>query len=137
MKRVTADSNVYISAWVFGGKPMQVLEMALEGQIELCISDAILSEALRILRDRFHRTEDDLQEAESVITSITTHVYPTQRLDVVPSEKDDNRVVECAAESGSEVISTGDNHFHEIDGFKGNPRDELRLFLGEFQSQPR
>lgn len=131
MKRVTADSNVYVSAWVFGGKPMQVLEMALEEGIELFISDAILNETLRILRDRFHRTEEDVEEAERFITSITTHVYPAQRLDVVPRDKDDNRIVECAVESGSELMVSGDKHLLEIDGFKGIRIRRAAAFLTE------
>ena len=62
MYRVTADSNIYISAIVFGRKPLTLLDMALERQVELAISDALLSETLRILRDKFHRTPEQLEE---------------------------------------------------------------------------
>ena len=44
MTQVTLDSNIYISALVFGGKPMRLLEMAAEGAIRVAISDAILAE---------------------------------------------------------------------------------------------
>lgn len=70
MKRVTADSNIYISALMFGGKPLQILEMALEGEIELTISEAILSETLRVLRDKFHRNP---------VSSLTTTISIRQR----------------------------------------------------------
>jgi len=73
--RVTADSRIYISA----RKSLTLLDMALERQIELAISDAILSEALRILRDKFHRTPEQLEDADRFIQSITRHVYPTDR----------------------------------------------------------
>lgn len=53
MYRVTADSNIYKSAIVFGGKPLTLLDMALERQIELAISDALLSETLRICATSF------------------------------------------------------------------------------------
>ena len=62
MVRVTADSNIYISALMFGGKPLEILETALEGESELAISDDILSETLRVLRDKFHRTSEQLQD---------------------------------------------------------------------------
>jgi hypothetical protein len=51
VERVTADSNIYVSALRFGGKPLTLLEVALDGQIELAISDAILDETLGVLRD--------------------------------------------------------------------------------------
>jgi putative PIN family toxin of toxin-antitoxin system len=53
VKRVTLDSNIYISALVFGGKPKRVLEMAIEGRVEIAISDAIIEEVRRHLQEKF------------------------------------------------------------------------------------
>ena len=74
-----ADSSIYISAIVFGGKSLTLLDMALERQIEFAISNALRSETLRILRDKFHRTPEQLEDADRFIQSITRHVYPTDR----------------------------------------------------------
>ena len=49
MIRVTADSNVYISALVFGGKPLRVVELATEGAIRLTISEPLIAETRRVL----------------------------------------------------------------------------------------
>ena len=54
MERVTADSNVLISALRFGGKSLDLLALAVDGEIELAISDAILHETLRVLRQVSH-----------------------------------------------------------------------------------
>jgi len=43
VKRVTLDSNVYVCGFVFGGKPKRVLEMAIDGEIEVAVSDPIIS----------------------------------------------------------------------------------------------
>jgi len=52
--RVTADTNVIISALNFSGNPRHVLEMAEDGAIHLAVSDAILDEVERVLRrDKF------------------------------------------------------------------------------------
>ena len=51
MKRVTADSNILISAFLRGGKPLELLELARAGQIELSVSDPILDETARVLKD--------------------------------------------------------------------------------------
>jgi uncharacterized protein len=58
VRRVTADSNIYISAVQFGGVPERFLNLARAGQIELAISAAILDETTRVLTDKFHWTPD-------------------------------------------------------------------------------
>jgi uncharacterized protein len=130
VKRVTADSNIYISAVMFGGKPLRILEMALEGQIELAISEAILNETLRVLRDKFHRTPEQLEEIRDFIGSITKQAYPTERLDAVPADRDDNRVLECAAAAGSETVVTGDAHLLSLGEFRGVTIERPSAFLG-------
>jgi predicted nucleic acid-binding protein len=49
VNRVTLDSNVYLSGFVFGGKPKRVLEMAIDGEIEVAVSDPIIQEVRRHL----------------------------------------------------------------------------------------
>ena len=57
MKRVTLDSNVYLSGFVFGGKPKRVLEMAVDGEIEVAVSDPIIQEVRRHLLGKFGWSE--------------------------------------------------------------------------------
>ena len=65
MTRVTLDSNVHLSGFVFGGKPKRVLEMAIDGEIEVAVSDPIIQESVGICwgssggRDRARRTDPD------------------------------------------------------------------------------
>jgi predicted nucleic acid-binding protein len=61
-------------------------------------------------------------------------VHPTQTLDVVPDDPDDNRVVECAVAAGSRFIVTGDGDLLRL-GSYGNIRilqvaDFLKLVEG-------
>ncbi len=53
MNLITLDSNVYLSALVFGGKPKRVLEMAIESEIEVAVSDPIINEVRRHLAGKF------------------------------------------------------------------------------------
>jgi predicted nucleic acid-binding protein len=39
VKRVVADTNILVSAVQFGGKPKQLLDLALDGQVDLAISE--------------------------------------------------------------------------------------------------
>ena len=64
MVGVTADSNVYISALNFGGAPDRLLDIARAGEIEIHISDDILSESLRVLRVKFRWNDEALALAK-------------------------------------------------------------------------
>jgi len=41
VKRATPDSNILVSAIVFGGKPGELLDMANRGEIDLVVSPEI------------------------------------------------------------------------------------------------
>ena len=81
---VTADSNIYISA------------LAFAGVFRLAISDPLLAEIHRVLREKFRWPADDLAEAASDLADFTTRVHPTRTIDAAPEDPDDNRVLECA-----------------------------------------
>ena len=132
MRRVTADSNIYISALNFGGKPLQVLELARVGQIELAISDAILTEMSRILHHKFHWRPEDINEAVEQILPFTRYLQVDYTLDVVPTDPDDNRVLECALKASSDTVVTGDTDLLVMGSFRGiriqKPSDFLAAF---------
>jgi putative PIN family toxin of toxin-antitoxin system len=117
--RVTLDTNIYVSALHFGGKPMQLLQMGLEGELDLAVSQPILDETLRVLREKFGWSADDLRDAEAAISAATYRVAPTETLDVVEADATDNRIVECAMASASEIIVSGDRHLLALDHFRG------------------
>jgi predicted nucleic acid-binding protein len=61
---VTADSNIWVSAFNFRGKPRRLIEMADSGFVRIDISDAIIDEVLRVLRLKFKWRDESLAEAK-------------------------------------------------------------------------
>jgi putative PIN family toxin of toxin-antitoxin system len=116
---VTADSNIYISALVFAGRPLRFLDAARTGAVQLAISPALLDEIQRILRDKFGWPERDLMGAAEELATFTTLVQPTRRINAVPEDPDDNRVLECAVAAGSRYIVTGDRALLRLGRFEG------------------
>ena len=119
MRSVTLDTNIYVSALQFGGKPMQLLQAGLEGEIDIAISQPIVDETLRILRDKFGWPDSALRDAEVTIAAATRRVMSTETLDVLKADVTDNRILECAVAAGSAVIVSGDRHLLELAGFRG------------------
>ena len=110
MHPVTLDTNIYISAVEFGGAPLRLLHMAVDGEIEIAISQPIIDETRRVLRDKFGRSEERLAETEEWIRSFTRLVAPKVALDAIKEDPPDNRILECAEAAGSEFIVSGDQH---------------------------
>ena len=137
MRRVTADTNVIVSALMFGGKPLAILDLAQAGDVELALSDAIMNEVLRILRDKFYQSPAQIEEIRSHLRAITTAVEPTERLDVVKSDPDDNKVLECAVAAGSEMVITGDDDLLRLGSFQGIKIRKPADFLAGLHARTR
>ena len=120
MLRITADTNIIISALNFSGNPARILDMAEAGDIRLAISDDILSEVERVLlRPKFGWTQERIDAAVLDISGFIEHVEPTQRIDVITEDPTDNRILECAAASGSEYLVSGDKHLLKLGQYRG------------------
>jgi putative PIN family toxin of toxin-antitoxin system len=135
VKRVVADTNILVSALQFGGKPKQLLDLAADGQIDLVTSEAILAEAVRVLRDKFNRTPDWLTEADQQLRVIVRLVEPTESLRVIGADPTDDRSLECAVAADAEVLVSGDTHLVGLGSFRGIPIQRVAEFLLGLQTR--
>lgn len=120
MLRVTADTNIIISALNFPGNPSRILDMAESGEIRLTISDDILDEVARVLRrPKFGWTRERVDGALQGLFAFTEFVEPRRRFDVVKDDPPDNRILECAVAGASDYLITGDKHLLKFGQFAG------------------
>ncbi len=110
MIKVVADTNVYISAILFGGKPEEIRKLARESKIEIFTSEIILTEIAGVLKRKFSWSDWQISEVIKDIRSITTLITPTSTLSVIKEDEPDNRVLECATEAKAQYIISGDEH---------------------------
>lgn len=133
--RVVLDTNVLVSAFVFpGGAPEHVYRLAVEGQIDLVTSRALLTELGRVLSEKFNNPRA-AAEALAQITALATIVEPTEAVSVIEADPDDDRVLEAALEGRAEMIVSGDRHLLQLKDWR-----EMRIispadFLAEFESR--
>lgn len=107
--RLVLDTNVLVSAIVFGGPPRDVLQTILTGTHRLVLSPAILDELRRVLtgsKFRYPVTAADQIDAE--LREVAEIIEPEAHLSVVTADPEDNRVLECAVEGRADVIVSGD-----------------------------
>jgi putative PIN family toxin of toxin-antitoxin system len=134
--RVVVDTNVFISGLNFAGRPSEVLELLIKGEIEVFISPFILAELERILRDRFEWKTEQLHRALSRIRAKTILVQPKIRVSAIKEKDDDNRILECAVEAKVEYLVSGDRKhllpLREYQGVKiSSPAEFMRIVLAQ------
>ena len=115
MFKVVLDTNVLISAILFGGKPRQILEKAIRGEIRLCLSEPILEELKGVLqRSKFDYPPEMIQFILTELTGIADFVYPSETINVVLEDPKDNRMLECAVEAKANYVISGDFHLLKL-----------------------
>ncbi len=133
---VTADTNIYLSALHFGGKPRQLLEAARAGLFDLAVSEPILTEVERVLRTKFAWDAEHVAAARRVVGGFTRLVIPDREIATVPDDPDDDRILECAVAAGAHVLVSGDKHLLRLGAFEGIRIVPVAEFLVRFGSGP-
>jgi len=133
--RVVLDTNVLISAILFGGKPRQILEKAIRGEIRLCLSEPILEELKGVLqREKFDYSPETIQVIVTELTGVSDFVNPSKSISVVLEDPEDNRILECAVEAGANYIVTGDFHLQKLSRYRNIEVVNAVTFLEKLSS---
>jgi hypothetical protein len=127
--RVVADTNVFISALMFGGLPGVFLDLALRRRFTLVTSMALLDELDEKLRGKFAVSERDALAIRAKLEGNATLADPDFGLNAVPEDPDDNRVLECAVAGKADLIVSGDRHLLRIESYDGIAIVSVRQFL--------
>ena len=129
--RVVLDTNVLLSALVFGGKPRLVVELLARGAIEVVISEEILTEMRRKVASKFADFADDLARMETLLEQDADLVKLGTITISVCRDPDDNRILETALIGGCDYIVSGDKDLLTLGSYKGikilKPVDFLTL----------
>ncbi len=129
MKRVVADTNVFISALMFGGLPGRFLDLALRRQFTLVTSRTLLDELDEKLRGKFAISESDALAIREKLEDNANLVDPDFELNAVTDDPDDNRVLECAVAGNADLIVSGDRHLLRIGSYTGIAIVSVRQFI--------
>jgi uncharacterized protein len=112
MTRTVADTNIVVSAFLWGGAPRGVLDAARRKTIALFTSAALIAELEEVLaREKFARriTEVGSSVGDMIgdYLALAQLVRPSAHPAVV-RDPDDDRVIACALAAQAKVIVSGD-----------------------------
>ena len=126
------DSNIYISAFNFGGIPFQLVVLALQGEFKLFISEEIVTEVLAVSAKKFKYNQQKIKRLDAFLRDIAGVVHPGMTVTTIKGWAADNRILECAVEANAHYLVTGDKkHLLPMKQFKGirivSPQQFLRI----------
>ncbi len=132
--KVVFDTNIYISAILFGGNPRNCLDLAKEGRIELFSSNAILLELASKLSLKFYWETEAIEKTLKALGAFSILVSPKEKITIIKNDPSDNRILECAKTAKAEIIVSGDKkHLLSLKYFQKIPivsaSDLLRKFV--------
>jgi putative PIN family toxin of toxin-antitoxin system len=113
MIRAVLDTNVVVSALLrSGGLPDAIFNLAINGEIQLCVSEPILAGYEEVLRrPRLAIHPDKVTIALARIRAVALMVQPGTPV-TVALDPDDNMFLECADAAQAHCLVTGNaKHF--------------------------
>ena len=107
--RIVLDTNVFISALLFGGVPQEILDLVSEGEVQLVISPSLFSELKEVLEEKFQFSRERTDRHLVDLWAVAHIAIPRKRVRVFTGKDEpDNRVLECAIQGRVDAIVTGD-----------------------------
>lgn len=135
--RVILDTNVIISALLWGGKPDQLLKK-VQSTHTLCFSPETLKELREVLnyqkfRPHILKLDFTIEEAFERLTENALIVSGTTeyRVSIVKEDPSDNKFLACALAAQASFIVSGDKHLLRLKEFWGIPIITPHEFLGK------
>jgi len=140
--RIVLDTTLLVSGIFYIGKPWELLEKILRGEIGIIVSDEILDEYEDVcLRDEFYEKggidKDLVKFVLGEIEKIAARVKPKKSFEASKDPKD-NKFLNVAVEGKVDyVLSSDEKHLLILKSFQGIPIIRVSEFLDELKKKER
>lgn len=135
--RIVTDTNVIVSAFLWGGTPRRLLDAVEAQHFELFTSRALVTELEDVLsREKFAEQLRLTRFTSAFLlaryTQLATLITPAEVTVSELRDPDDAHVLACALAARAEAIVSGDADLHALGSYQGipvlSPADCLKRF---------
>jgi putative PIN family toxin of toxin-antitoxin system len=123
--KIVLDTNVWLSGIFWDGEASKIIEKAERKNIEIIISENVLSEIINVLNreSKFKKymlnLKLSIEDLLRTILSISTLIETKSNLDVIKVDPKDNIILEAGLDGKVEYIISYDNHLLNMIEFRG------------------
>jgi putative PIN family toxin of toxin-antitoxin system len=114
MIRVVFDTNVYLSSMFWSGNPRKCIILAKLNKLQAFSSQPIIEEIRSKLINKFGIAAKESDTIVDDILSYTKVITPKSSFKTVINDPDDNKFIDCAVESKTQFIVSGDRHLLDL-----------------------
>jgi uncharacterized protein len=134
---VVIDTNVLVSALLFGGTPGRLIPLWKAAKIQPHLTAEIVDELLRVLAyPRFELTENEIQLLLYVeILPFCRVVVAKSGPTIVAADPSDDIFLRCCEVAEARALITGDNHLLALKSYRNCPILSPSRFLAKFHTQ--
>ncbi len=131
--KVVLDTNIFISSTYWMGDSHKIIQLALDKKIEVYTSIEILKELEKVLKRDFEEEDKFIERQIALILEYSKIVNPINKIVMVKDDPDDDKIIECAMESGVDYIISQDKHLLNLNGVLEikilKPKDFLDMII--------
>ncbi len=122
--RIVADTNIVLSAFLWGGTPREILRAAQAQQVGLWTSPALVAELQEILsRPKFARRFAALGSTPAILLDRYLALAQLVQAPALPApvsrDPDDDQVIACAIAAQADLIVSGDDDLLSLRQHRG------------------
>jgi putative PIN family toxin of toxin-antitoxin system len=138
---IVLDTNVLISAlFKRESTSAQILSLWRAGELELLVSQSVLSEFKRVLnyprvQKRLIYTEQEIARLLDLLTTDGTLLSPQEHINVVKNDPEDDKFVTLAVMGKANYLISGDSHLLDVGSILGVTIVTPRAFLNLWSAQ--
>ena len=137
MIRVVIDTNVFLSALLFGGTPGKLIPLWKSGRIQPQLNKEIVAELLRVLAyPKFELSETEIQYLLFVeILPFCNTVSSKNGSVIIKEDPSDDIFLRCCEISKAKALISGDSHLLDLKFYQSVPILTPSEFLREFRKE--
>jgi putative PIN family toxin of toxin-antitoxin system len=130
--KLVLDTNVFISAFYWGGNSQKIIDRIIKGLDELYVSDKILKEISEVMaRPKFKTDRETIIKYIETIEKTCKKIFTEGRIKGICRDKDDDDKLECGIICNADYIITGDNDLLVLEKYETmkitTPREYLTI----------
>lgn len=119
---IVIDTNVFISAFGWDGKPEAVLSLMEQRKVVNCITNDIYAELQRVVAYPKLKFSSTLQvNILEFVFSWSRFVQPKEPVAVIVDDPDDDKFLACAIAANASAIISGDPHLLGLGSYRNIP----------------